>query len=137
MERELSHSRVPARQGAADPHAGTCGEHCQRGSARMDGMSDANESSAVQAASGPGAAVDTTSAPVAAPGAAPVGQRPSGEPRPPDLPDPAQVGRKLLMGLALILALTSVYSGVFGAPKMIQMVLAAGATLALVSALRR
>jgi hypothetical protein len=52
-------------------------------------------------------------------------------------PDPAQISRKLMMGLALLLALGSVYSGLFGAPKTMQMVLAAAATIALVSAMRR
>lgn len=51
--------------------------------------------------------------------------------------DPAAVTRKLLMGVALLLALVSVYSGVFNWPKAFQMMMAAGATIALVSALRK
>lgn len=51
--------------------------------------------------------------------------------------DPTAVTRKLLMGVALLLALVSVYSGVFNWPKAFQMMMAAGATIALVSALRK
>lgn len=43
--------------------------------------------------------------------------------------------RKLLMGAALLLALTSIYAGVFNVGRLAQIVLAAGATMAVVLAL--
>ncbi len=59
---------------------------------------------------------------------------PSGRPQ-----DPAAVEeslrRKLLMGAALLLALTSIYAGVFNVGRLAQIVLAAGATMAVVLAL--
>lgn len=59
---------------------------------------------------------------------------PSGRPQ-----DPAaleeSVRRKLLMGAALLLALTSIYAGVFNVGRLAQIVLAAGATMAVVLAL--
>ncbi len=45
------------------------------------------------------------------------------------------VRRKLLMGAALLLALTSIYAGVFNVGPVAQIVLAAGATMAVVLAL--
>lgn len=45
------------------------------------------------------------------------------------------VRRKLLMGAALLLALTSIYAGVFNVGRLAQIVLAAGATMAVVLAL--
>jgi hypothetical protein len=45
------------------------------------------------------------------------------------------VRRKLLMGAALLLALTSIYAGVFNVGRLAQIVLAAGATMAMVLAL--
>jgi hypothetical protein len=45
------------------------------------------------------------------------------------------VPRKLLMGAALLLALTSIYAGVFNVGRLAQIVLAAGATMAVVLAL--
>jgi hypothetical protein len=45
------------------------------------------------------------------------------------------VRRKLLMGAALLLALTSIYAGVFNVGPLAQIVLAAGATMAVVLAL--
>jgi hypothetical protein len=65
------------------------------------------------------------------PGQAP-GQAPtSGDPAASDDP----IRRKLLMGLALLLALTSIYAGVFNVGRLAQIVLAAAATMAMVSAL--
>jgi len=53
--------------------------------------------------------------------------------------DPATVEeslrRKLLMGAALLLAITSIYAGVFNVGRLAQIVLAAGATMAVVLAL--
>jgi hypothetical protein len=43
--------------------------------------------------------------------------------------------RKLLMGAALLLAMTSIYAGVFNVGRVAQIVLAAGATMAVVLAL--
>lgn len=43
--------------------------------------------------------------------------------------------RKLLMGAALLLALASIYAGVFNVGRLAQIVLAAGATMAVVLAL--
>jgi hypothetical protein len=43
--------------------------------------------------------------------------------------------RKLLMGAALLLAMTSIYAGVFNVGRLAQIVLAAGATMAVVLAL--
>jgi hypothetical protein len=43
--------------------------------------------------------------------------------------------RKLLIGAALLLALTSIYAGVFNVGRLAQIVLAAGATMAMVLAL--
>lgn len=73
---------------------------------------------------------------------------PSGSPMPPAAgpsgpagrpPDPGasedSVRRKLLMGAALLLALTSIYAGVFNVGRLAQIVLAAGATMAVVLAL--
>jgi hypothetical protein len=45
------------------------------------------------------------------------------------------VRRKLLMGAALLLAMTSIYAGVFNVGRLAQIVLAAGATMAMVLAL--
>ena len=49
--------------------------------------------------------------------------------------DEDSVRRKLLMGAALLLALTSIYAGVFNVGRVAQIVLAAGATMAVVLAL--
>ena len=43
--------------------------------------------------------------------------------------------RKLLMGAALLLAMTSIYAGVFNVGRVAQLVLAAAATMAVVLAL--
>jgi Flp pilus assembly protein TadB len=43
--------------------------------------------------------------------------------------------RKLLMGAALLLAMASIYAGVFNVGRLAQIVLAAGATMAVVLAL--
>jgi hypothetical protein len=45
------------------------------------------------------------------------------------------VRRKLLMGAALLLALASIYAGVFNVGRLAQIVLAAGATMAVVLAM--
>ena len=45
------------------------------------------------------------------------------------------VRRKLLMGAALLLAMASIYAGVFNVGRLAQIVLAAGATMAVVLAL--
>jgi hypothetical protein len=60
--------------------------------------------------------------------------------RPPVRPDDSggseeAVRRKLLMGAALLLALASIYAGVFNVGRLAQIVLAAGATMAVVMAL--
>jgi hypothetical protein len=49
--------------------------------------------------------------------------------------DEESVRRKLLMGAALLLALASIYAGVFNVGRVAQIVLAAGATMAVVLAL--
>ena len=58
---------------------------------------------------------------------------PSGRPEDPAADD--SVRRKLLMGAALLLALASIYAGVFNVGRLAQIVLAAGATMAVVLAL--
>lgn len=62
---------------------------------------------------------------------------PSGATGRPEDPGAAEesVRRKLLMGAALLLALTSIYAGVFNVGRVAQIVLAAGATMAVVLAL--
>ena len=54
-----------------------------------------------------------------------------------DAPGAAEesVRRKLLIGAALLLALASIYAGVFNVGRLAQIVLAAGATMAVVLAL--
>ena len=49
--------------------------------------------------------------------------------------DEDSIRRKLLMGAALLLALASIYAGVFNVGRLAQIVLAAGATIAVVLAL--
>jgi hypothetical protein len=69
----------------------------------------------------------------------PVQPAPSVTPPPgrPDDPRAAEesLRRKLLMGAALLLAMTSIYAGVFNVGRLAQIVLAAGATMAVVLAL--
>jgi hypothetical protein len=59
---------------------------------------------------------------------------PSGRPEDPGAAEES-LRRKLLMGAALLLALTSIYAGVFNVGRLAQIVLAAGATMAVVLAL--
>jgi len=64
------------------------------------------------------------------------------EPQPPPVPeeDPevvaARVKRRLLMGAALALAMTSIYGGVLGAPRLFQVLLAAFAAACVYLAFR-
>jgi hypothetical protein len=77
----------------------------------------------------------TPSGPPAPPpsgGTGPTG--PSGRPAHPAAVEES-LRRKLLMGAALLLAMTSIYAGVFNVGRLAQIVLAAGATMAVVLAL--
>jgi hypothetical protein len=69
----------------------------------------------------------------------PMTPQPGPPPSSPRAGDPSateeSVRRKLLMGAALLLALTSIYAGVFNVGRLAQIVLAAGATMAVVLAL--
>jgi hypothetical protein len=64
----------------------------------------------------------------------PSGHPPSGRADDPGAAEES-LRRKLLMGAALLLAMTSIYAGVFNVGRLAQIVLAAGATMAVVLAL--
>jgi hypothetical protein len=86
--------------------------------------------------SGPPAAPPPVAPPAVASGAVAPSPTPSPSGRPDDLGAAEEsLRRKLLMGAALLLALTSIYAGVFNVGRLAQIVLAAGATMAVVLAL--